>query len=66
MRKHTQHRKSSTDSLLKTKTRDIELTEQELGQVTGGDKTIDIKTGSSDKYIDVNPQPIYTKVYTKT
>ena len=63
---HKQHRKSSTETLLKTKTRDIELTEKELGQVTGGDKTIDIKTGSSDKHIDVNPNPIYTKVYTKT
>jgi hypothetical protein len=31
-----QHRKSSTDTLLKTKTLDIELTEKELGQVTGG------------------------------
>jgi type VI protein secretion system component Hcp len=29
-------RKTSTDDLLKTK--DIELTEKELGQVTGGDK----------------------------
>jgi hypothetical protein len=35
---HKQHRKSSPDTLLKTKTRDIELTEKELGQVTGGDK----------------------------
>jgi bacteriocin-like protein len=66
MRKQKQHRKSSTDSLLKTNTRDIELTEKELRQVTGGDKYVDTKTGSSDKYIDVNPKPIYTKIYTQT
>ena len=38
MRKKTHKQQLSTDTLLKTKTRDIELTEKELGQVTGGDK----------------------------
>jgi hypothetical protein len=38
MRKKTHKKRLSTDTLLKTKTRDIELTEKELGQVTGGDK----------------------------
>ena len=33
---HKQPWKSSADTLLKTKTRDIELTEKELGKVTGG------------------------------
>jgi type VI protein secretion system component Hcp len=41
MRKKTHKQQRSTDALLKTKTRDIELTEKELGQVTGGDKKID-------------------------
>jgi hypothetical protein len=37
MRKKTQkHKSKPADTLLKT--RDIELTEKELGQVTGGDK----------------------------
>ena len=55
MRKHKQQ--LSTDALLKTKTRDIELTEKELGQVTGGDKIgapvitcIESKTGSGGTY----------------
>jgi type VI protein secretion system component Hcp len=39
MRKKTHEQRLSTDDLLKTK--DIELTEKELGQVTGGDKKID-------------------------
>jgi type VI protein secretion system component Hcp len=39
MRKKTHKQQLSTDDLLKTK--DIELTEKELGQVTGGDKKID-------------------------
>ena len=38
MRKKTHKQQLSADTLLKTKTRDIELTEKELGQVTGGDK----------------------------
>jgi hypothetical protein len=42
---HKQQRKSSADTLLKTKTRDIELTEKELGQVTGGDKSTIIGPG---------------------
>ena len=33
---HNQQRKLSTDTLLKTSKKDIELTEKELGQVTGG------------------------------
>jgi hypothetical protein len=45
---HKQQRKSSTDALLKTKTRDIELTEKELGQVTGGAKLGDIKGETLD------------------
>ena len=36
MRKKTHKQQLSADTLLKTK--DIELTEKELGQVTGGDK----------------------------
>jgi hypothetical protein len=62
---HKQQRKSSADALLKTKTRDIELTEKELGQVTGGDKlivtvkdTLDTKTTKG--YIP-SGGPIYTK-----
>ena len=45
---HKQQRKSSADALLKTKTRDIELTEKELGQVTGGAKLGDIKGETLD------------------
>jgi type VI protein secretion system component Hcp len=41
MHKKTHKQQLSTDDLLKPKTRDIELTEKELGQVTGGDKKID-------------------------
>ena len=33
---HKQPRKSLAETSLKTKTRDIELTEKELGKVTGG------------------------------
>jgi hypothetical protein len=47
---HKQQRKSSTDALLKTKTRDIELTEKELGQVTGGDKTTVVISYTGTKY----------------
>jgi hypothetical protein len=39
MRKKTHRQQLSADDLLKTKTGDIELTEKELGQVTGGDKS---------------------------
>jgi type VI protein secretion system component Hcp len=39
MREKTRKQQLSTDDL--TKARDIELTEKELGQVTGGDKKID-------------------------
>jgi type VI protein secretion system component Hcp len=36
---HKQQQRSSTDALLKTtKKKDIELTEKELGKVTGGNK----------------------------
>jgi type VI protein secretion system component Hcp len=41
MRKKTRKQQLSADTLLKTKTKDVELTEKELGQVTGGDKKID-------------------------
>jgi hypothetical protein len=44
---HKQQRKSSTDALLKTsKKKDIELTEKELGKVSGG--LGNIKGESSD------------------
>jgi hypothetical protein len=39
MHKKTHKQQLLTDDLLKT--RDIELTEKELGQVTGGEKKID-------------------------
>jgi hypothetical protein len=46
---HKQHRKSSPDTLLKTsRKKDIELTEKELGQVTGGAKLGDIKGETLD------------------
>ena len=40
-----QKRPKSTDTLLKTrKKKDIELTEKELGKVSGGSKSKDVKT----------------------
>jgi hypothetical protein len=46
---HKQQRKLSTDTLLKTsKKKDIELTEKELGKVSGGLKLGDIKGESID------------------
>jgi hypothetical protein len=70
MRKHRQQRKSSTDDLLKTKTGDIELTETELGQVTGGDKSAPVVSDQSlvtkgttkGTIIDDYPGPIKTKL----
>ena len=47
---HKQQRKSSADTLLKTKTRDIELTEKELGQVTGGDKSTVVISYTGTKF----------------
>jgi hypothetical protein len=62
---HKQQQKSSPDALLKTKTRDIELTEKELGQVTGGDKKIIAETigkgGKGGYLIDGSSIPITTK-----
>jgi hypothetical protein len=49
MRKKTHKQQLSTDDLLKTKTMDIELTEKELGQVTGGDKST-VVTYTGTKY----------------
>ena len=70
MRKTTQkqQRSSSTDSLIKTgKRRDIELAEDELNQVTGGDKTAPVqdclivsKTNPT-KEIDVTTLPTKSK-----
>jgi hypothetical protein len=66
---HKQQRKSSADALLKTKTRDIELTEKELGQVTGGDtlivtKQIDDKHGTKGGN-DSGGWPIMYPIVTK-
>ena len=47
---HKQQRKSSTDTLLKTsKKKDIELTEKELGKVTGGTDKVRIHFTSTTK-----------------
>jgi hypothetical protein len=67
---HKQQGKSSADALLKTKTRDIELTEKELGQVTGGDKSAPVVSDQSlvtkgttkGTIIDDYPGPIKTKL----
>jgi hypothetical protein len=65
---HKQQPTSSTESLIKTgKKRDIELAEDELSQVTGGEtKIIITKTTASDptlstKQIDVSTDPIKSK-----
>jgi hypothetical protein len=76
MRKTTQkqQRRSSTDSLIKTgKKRDIELAEDELNQVTGGETkgagpivSIDIESktypgGVGTKGVDLPPLPTKSK-----
>jgi hypothetical protein len=65
---HKQRWKLSTDTLLKTKTRDIELTEKELGQVTGGDKAAPVtsdqlltKVQTKGYVVDDGPGTIKTK-----
>ena len=71
MRKKTHKQQLSADTLLKTKTRDIELTEKELGQVTGGDKKgpvtsdevlVITKGTTKGTIIDDYPGPIKTKL----
>ena len=47
---HKQQRKSSTDTLLKTsRKKDIELTEKELGKVSGGTDKVRIHFTSTTK-----------------
>jgi hypothetical protein len=49
MRKKTRKQQLSTDTLLRTsKKKDIELTEEELGKVSGGAKLGDIKGETLD------------------
>jgi hypothetical protein len=62
---HKQQRKSSADALLKTKTRDIELTEKELGQVTGGDKSTTIEFPVASKTTTPTKGTDYWPVLTK-
>jgi bacteriocin-like protein len=69
---HKEHRKLSTDSLLKAgKKRDIELAENELNQVTGGDKSQVVwtgisKTGGGDPYlVGKDGSPIVLPIGTK-
>ena len=68
MRKKTRKQQLSADTLLKTK--DIELTEKELGQVTGGDKKAPVTSdqsistkGTTKGYVvvDYPGSPIITK-----
>ena len=55
---HKQQRKLSTDTLLKTSKKDIELTEKELGQVTGGKGS-----AQTQKYMEIKNQDIMISSY---